>query len=254
MPREQFQYDGSRHLCDLLDEAGQRAGLSRGQAFDDFLACTICALANQHMEDEYLSVVRKGYAEGEPGRRGIDSLSKAFATLVQLMEETRADILGDLFQGGITYGEAGQFLTPPEVCRLMAAMNVDESTPDAKVFDSCCGSGRMLLAYAEQQRCGELIGQDIDLRCVRMTAINLALRNLYGYVLWGNSLAGEVKLGYRTGMNAHGGVIRHVHPGELAANFGISDGGESLADAEPTPNVTLAATGRPGPTRQLHLF
>jgi len=63
-----------------------------------------------------------------------------------------------------------------------------------------------------------------------------------------------VKLGYRTGMNSHGGVIRHVHPGELAAAFGISDGGESLADAEPTPNVTLTVPSRHGPARQLHLF
>jgi hypothetical protein len=31
------------------------------------------------------------------------------------MEETRLDILGDLFQGAITYGEAGQFLTPEAV-------------------------------------------------------------------------------------------------------------------------------------------
>jgi hypothetical protein len=28
----------------------------------------------------------------------------------------RKDILGDLSQGGITYGEAGQFLSPEAVC------------------------------------------------------------------------------------------------------------------------------------------
>jgi|GEM_PF-3219672 hypothetical protein len=45
-----------------------------------------------------------------------------------------------------------------------------------------------------------------------MTAINLALRNLYGYVVWGNSLAVESKLVYRTGFNIHGGVIREMTP------------------------------------------
>ncbi len=34
-----------------------------------------------------------------------------FGKPVLAMEQTRRDILGDLLQGGITYGEAGQFLT-----------------------------------------------------------------------------------------------------------------------------------------------
>jgi hypothetical protein len=43
--------------------------------------------------------------------------------------------------------------------------------------------------------------REYTLRCVRMTAINLALRNRYGYVIWGNSLGVEKKLIYRTGFN-----------------------------------------------------
>jgi len=89
MPREQFLYDGSQQLCDLLDEAGRRAGVSRGQAFEDFLTCSVCALSNRQMEDEYLTVVRKGYREGERGRRGMDALTLAFGTLIELMEKTR---------------------------------------------------------------------------------------------------------------------------------------------------------------------
>jgi hypothetical protein len=251
MPREQFQYGGSRQLCDLLDEAGRRAGVSRGQVFEDWLTCGVSALSNGQMEDEYLAVVRKGYGEGERGRRGIDSLTQAFGTLIRLMDQTRKDILGDLFQGGITYGEAGQFLTSEEICRLMAALTVDESMADARIFDPCSGSGRMLLAYAEQHRGGELIGQDIDLRCVRMTAINLALRNLYGYALWGNSLSGEVKLAYRTGLNMHGGVIRHAHSAELADQRPASD---EPAASPPPPSVALPVPRPNGPATQLQLF
>lgn len=91
MPREQFLYNGSQQLCDLLDEAGRRAGLSRGQVFEDWLTCTLCALSNRQMEDEYLAVVRKGYAEGERGQRGIDTLTQAVGTLIELMEDTRKD-------------------------------------------------------------------------------------------------------------------------------------------------------------------
>jgi hypothetical protein len=254
MPREQFLYNGTQQICDLLDEAGRRAGVSRGQTFEDFLACTLSALSNRQMEDEYLAVVRKGYADGEKGRRGIDSLTQAFGTLIDLMEQTRKDILGDLFQGGITYGEAGQFMTPEQLCEFMAALCIDEKQPGDVACDPCCGSGRMLLAFAEHHPGGELVGQDIDLRCVRMTSINLALRNLYGYVLWGNSLAGEVKLAYRTGMNMDGGFIRHVRPGELAAKFGESNGGESQDPPEPTRTVTLPTATQDAPARQLHLF
>ncbi len=36
--------------------------------------------------------------------------------LVDAMEKCNADFLGDLFQDGITYGEAGQYFTPESVC------------------------------------------------------------------------------------------------------------------------------------------
>ena len=241
-----------------MDEASRRAGLSRGQVFEDFLTCSVCALSNQQMEEEYLEVVNKGYADGEKGRRGIDFLTQAFAKLVELMEETRKDIIGDLFEGSITYGEAGQFLTPEPICELMAKMTADEQTTGELVSDPCCGSGRMLLAYADVAQPREVIGQDVDLRCVKMTSLNLALRNQYGYVLWGNSLTGECKLGYRTGMNACGGFIRHMRPGELSSLY--EEGGQpTQVDATPVdaaPPAKELPTGRKpdGPERQLELF
>ena len=165
------------------------------------------------------------------------------------MEQTRGevrDVLGDLYQGGITYGEAGQFLTPEDIARLMTKLQTAglPAHPDRMpvVCDPCCGSGRMLLAVAEEHPGWELVGQDVDLRCVRMTAINLALRNLYGYVIHGDSLAGERKLVYRTGLNGRDFVR------EIAVN------------ACPSPVQDAAATPRqpppnPGaPSHQLDLF
>ena len=175
----------------------------------------ICALSGGQMEDQYLDVVKK-HTAGEKGSRGCDSLAAMFGTLVSQMEETRGemrDVLGDLFQGAITYGEAGQFLTPEPVARLMARMTTSGFVPEEgtrpRVGDPCCGSGRMLLAVAEEHRDWEFVGQDIDLRCVRMTALNLAFRNLYGYMVHGNSLTLEKRLVYRTGFNGHG-FVRQV--------------------------------------------
>ncbi len=67
----------------------------------------------------------------------------------------------------------------------------------------------MLLAAVEVDRQFEFTGHDVDLRCVRMTTLNLAFRNLYGYVIWGNSLALENKLVYRTGFDGQG-FIREI--------------------------------------------
>ncbi len=210
MPKEQFQYAETKPVFELIDEASRRSGVSRAQAFEDFLHMSVCSLSGGEMEEQYLETVKK-HTEGKPGKRGCDSIAHAFAALVDSMEKTRYDILGDLFQGAITYGEAGQFLTPEPICQVMAAMTIRDSACEAgekkTVFDPCCGSGRMLLAAADIQPHWEFIGQDVDLRCVRLTAINLALRNLYGYVIWGNSLGFEKKLVYRTGFNLRGVIL-----------------------------------------------
>jgi len=143
------------------------------------------------MEDEYLQAIER-HKEGKKGNRGVDKLAEMFAVMVDITDRTREDIIGDLFQGGITYGEKGQFLTPTPICQMMAQMSLPSEKTDLdgrrSVNDPACGSGRMLLASAEIQPNWHFVGQDVDLRCVRMTAINLALRNHYGHVVWGNTL------------------------------------------------------------------
>jgi hypothetical protein len=203
--KEHFQHKDTYALLKKLDDAAYRAHRSRGQVFEDFLEMSVCALAGGTMEEPYLQVVQR-YAKGEKGKRPVDLLAELFGELVNVMEQTGADVLGDLFQGAITYGEHGQFYTPENLCAMMARMQMHKEGTGKRILDPCCGSGRMLLACAEVNRSNEFYGQDIDLRCVRMTAINLALRNLNGYVLWGNSLMGEQKLAYRTAFNGSGFV------------------------------------------------
>ena len=187
------------------------------------------------MEEQYLQIAKR-YAEGDKGQRGIDRMADVFGTLVTLMDKTRADILGDLFEGGITYGEHGQFLTPEHVATLMAQLTGGEGAEGTRVNDVCCGSGRLLLAAATVNRHRTFIGQDIDLRCVRMTAINLALRNLYGYVIWGNSLRIEQRLTYQTGFDGTG-VIREVLVETTSSG--------SVAEAEPVTAEPLVQATKP---------
>lgn len=119
------------------------------------------------------------------------------------------------------------------------------------VHDPCSGSGRMLLAAASINRHWEFVGQDVDIRCVRMTALNLAFRNLYGYVIWGNTLALDKKLVYRTGFDGCG-FVREIPLGNCptpvqgAVNT-PSVPGLSVASTDPLPSSS-------GKGRQLELF
>jgi len=131
-----------------------------------------------------------------------------------------------LFQGAVTYGEAGQFLSPQSIAELLAEMSVASDarpTRDKSVYvsDCCCGTGRMLLAAANVDPHVELVGQDIDARCARIAAINIGLRGRYGWVVCGNSLSGETQFAYRIGSffnetpnGLRRGVIRDVPPEE----------------------------------------
>ncbi len=98
MAKEFFSIAGSKEVLEQIDKSGRRAGLSRGQAFEDFLIFVRCSLAGQTMEKEYLKTVAKGYAKGDKGNRGIDAVVRGFSKLVITMEETGQDVLGDIFQ------------------------------------------------------------------------------------------------------------------------------------------------------------
>jgi len=212
MAKEQFSIAASQGIVDLFDRASSQTGLSRGQVFDDFLTFSRCALAGQTMEDEYLETVAKGYARGEEGRRGIDTITHAFASLVNAMDETGQDILGDIFTGAITYGEHGQFFTPDSVCDLMGALTVPAARTDEpkSMCDPACGSGRMLLSVAKHQPHWEFVGQDVDHRAAQMTAINLGLNGLRGWAVWQNTLTLECHRVYKIGFNRFGGVIQEI--------------------------------------------
>jgi hypothetical protein len=256
LPKEHYSNPETRRVVRLLDETARRSGVSRGQAFEDFLAVSVCALSGGRMEAEYLAVIAR-HTEGSIGQRGCDSLAQTFGELILLMEQTRADILGDLFQGAISLGRGGQYLTPEPLCDAMATMTIEaagvEPGVQKTIADPCCGSGRLLLAAAKLQPHWELVGQDVDLSCVRMTAINLALRNLYGHVIWGDTLANERRLVYRTGFDLRGFICEV--PVESVAGMGMERADAAAAttvpeaiDASAPPNEVAK------PTRQLHLF
>jgi hypothetical protein len=128
----------------------------------------------------------------------------------------------------------------------------DIAATDRKtVFDPCCGSGRLLLAADSVRPNCELVGQDVDLRCVRMTAINLALRNRYGRVIWGSSLTDQCRLVYRTGFDLRG-FVRELTAEESSATMQTVN--EAVHDPHTTAEESLARDPTSHPSGQLYLF
>ncbi len=250
VPQERFSHRETHEVLALVDQASDRSGVGRRQAFDDLLTMGVCALSGGSMEEEYLATVAR-HTAGAAGKRGCDSLAQAFAKLIEVMETTRQDTLGDLFQGAISRGERGQFFTPPSLCEAMARMTLAEVDEDAvdrrRVLDPCCGSGRMLLAVGKLQPTWELWGQDVEISCVRMTTLNLALYNLGGGVIWGDSLTDRRRSAYRTGFNGRG-FVRKLDESELAlVALPVAEAARASTVENPTSEPS-------GAMRQLRLF
>jgi len=95
------------------------------------------------------------------------------------------DILGECYEGNLAKKGLSQFFTPYPICRFMArsaigeAQKIGEERP-LRILDPACGSGRMLVVTAqESEKKHEHYGIDIDLTCVKMTALNLFLNGVF---------------------------------------------------------------------------
>ena len=262
MSKESFQYPASQPIYNLIQEISQRSSVSRAIAWEDFLQCSVSALGHPLMEEEYLHTIEK-HKQGTPGKRGVDAIAEAFALLVHQMTESDQDFLGDIHQG-ISLPEHQQFMTPEPIADMCARMTLpsEDSGLEGRrtISDPASGSGRMLLAALKIQPHWHAVGRDIDRRCVHMCSLNLALRNHFGHVIWGNTLTDETKLIYETGrLQVYGNAIRKV------SRVPLPDREPETIDI-PTPEESESTERRPpqekegpdddhaGGTKQLHLF
>ena len=223
MAKEQFSYPETVPLFRTLEDISQRSGVSRAQAFENTLQSNVCCLAAETMEPEYLDAI-KDHTEGPVGKRGVDLMAKFFGQLIESMSRTDKDLLGDLFQSSISYGEHGLFLTPEQISTLMAKLTINdldegEDGRPLRIHDPCGGTGRMLLAASVENPRAELVGMDVDPRCALIMDINFGLRGKYGWVICGNSLSREVRFVHRIGSFFHEGpngrrrgVVRAIPP------------------------------------------
>ena len=104
--------------------------------------------------------------------------------------ERPRDVLGDLFgELGLNSTAKGQFFTPYHLSRMMADIVVEDQEK-YRLSEPACGSGGMVIAFAETlrakgknpQRCLYAYCQDIDLRAVQMAYIQLSLLGISAVV------------------------------------------------------------------------
>ena len=196
-------------------EAILTRGYNSYDVFNDWLDLMIFAL--QRDDPHYLEIVNRYRNDKPREEREIDYFCKAFALLQIEMQKTNEDVLGELYmQWNMNNKYRGQFFTPKHVASMMANM----LNPKGRVLDPCCGSGVLLVEAIktmdyETVEKSLLCGQDIDLSCVKMCALNLMFFNVNGYVIWGDSLLLECRKVYMTSRSFMGGSIKELKDDDL---------------------------------------
>lgn len=175
--------------------------------FEDFILCCAYSIANSvefkiAREKMYLNIVQKYNLEE------FNTFSKMLAALcIELNKDNFDDVIGTLYEElGLFNSHLGQFFTPIHISRLMSNIFFDKEDILKKieesgyycVSDSCCGSGRLMLAEFELLKknnidlnkvyfsCG-----DISDFCCQMTYINLSIIGANAIVYNQNALTQE---------------------------------------------------------------
>lgn len=165
-------------------------------------------IAKEEREKRYLQVIKKYQKEEQTLIAEIFSMIFALLSSVVYDNGRFYDNLGELFMRcnqGSSF--AGQYFTPFQVSAMMARMIIgDEILEKAQndgiltLNDSCCGGGGMMMAaldvlknkyHINYTRNCFILCSDIDLRCVHMTYLQLALAGVPAIVKHQNSLTGE---------------------------------------------------------------
>ena len=172
------------------------------EVFRDFLTLSTCAVAqpfyrSNEIEQQYLDTVKRYNKEQA------EQFSKLLALLVSALSEKFQDFLGKVYmQLNLGNARTGQFFTPYHISQMMAEITfVDNKDIDKQdiitLSEPCCGSGGMVIAYAETMKKYDINFQerlfveaiDIDEMCFQMAYLQLSLYGISARVLLGDTIA-----------------------------------------------------------------
>ncbi len=185
--------DKKKQIIESLQKMSGKYGVY--EIFADWVKVMALAFANavsfrDSREKEYTETMKR-YSEKEQLQ-----LFEMTAWLTELADEEMFDMLGYIYMHLELGGKkAGQFFTPYHICRLMAKTQkyTDEIVT---VNEPTCGAGGNIIALAEAmkeqginyQQSLMAICQDIDVKAVYMTYVQLNLFGIPGVVYQSNTL------------------------------------------------------------------
>jgi type I restriction-modification system DNA methylase subunit len=244
----------TKPVLDSLTDVRQQTGHGWSRVFRDWIDIVFASLQRDDdshggMADRY----ETDFGE-ETAQTAFEDYAEAFASLLAVMEQTDADVLGCLFQEyGAPSEENGQHFTPPHAAQLLGSMmlptdeQIESTTPDdpLTIHDPTCGSGGLLVGagqqleeFAESPYAALFVGQDIDIRCAKMTAINFAVRGLPGFAIHGDSLKADPMAAWKV-MPSKGlmdAPIQECEPPQF-----LSTSGDEAADGSSPPTAAAGA-------------
>ncbi len=202
---------------ELIKEIGNAASHTGTEKFlSDLFECGAIAISNQvdkvqfdEREKRYLEIINS--YQKEEREKLVTIFSKIFALLSSVVYDNGVfnDYLGEIFmRSNAGNKHTGQFFTPYHISKFMAHATMQEDIIKQKqlndeiltVNDCCCGGGGMLMAALDvliennfnyARNCLIDCG-DIDLRCVHMTYLQLALAGVPAIIRHQNALTREL--------------------------------------------------------------
>jgi type I restriction-modification system DNA methylase subunit len=214
--------DGYRkELMDLLRRNSYSRDLHR--VFSDFVEMSAIALSNSvdlnnrdEREARYIQIV------GQYDKEEVIRIAHAFGALTLAMEAAEFDdVLGSVYMElELANKSSGQFFTPYSLSYLMAELTFGDGI-QAKIErsgfitanDPAVGGGAMPIALANvmfnqgfnHQKQLHVIAQDVDIKAVHMTYVQLSMLHVPAMVIHGNTLTGQVYSHWYTPAHILGG-------------------------------------------------
>jgi len=198
-------------IIKMIDRSAYKT--NRSKLISDVFECGALAISNMvdftkydEREQRYKDIMNRY----KPDERKliVDIFSKIFALSSSVVYDNGRfdDYLGELFircnQGNKF---AGQFFTPYHISKLMAKCTItDSDIQQGRIFsvcDPCCGGGGLALAALDVLKNDYNVNYamdcfiecaDIDIRCVHMTYLQLALAGVPAIVKHQNTLTQEL--------------------------------------------------------------
>ena len=192
---------------------GMTGKFSTYNIWRDFLVLAACAISNSvdkqqlaKREEMYMQTIKK-YNKDEA-----DKFAEMLALVtIGFSGGQMGDFLGELYmQLEISNKEVGQFFTPYNVSKLTAELTGVNLVDDIVTLNEpSCGSGGMIIAYAEMmenqgynyQEKLRVVCNDLDYDVVKMAYIQLSLLGIDAVIMQGDTITQKMNEVWHTPMH-----------------------------------------------------